>query len=357
MLISMDHPLFTTSGTSGRAFCLQVANFCQRELWTLPILIKGWEKLLQWISQGIDDVKLATFVDGLDEFAGPDRDMARLFSKAAQLPRDENVRFKQTPRRFRKGVCYLPIFEASRPYIPGYQDLCTGQACHDEGVQERFAREPVETPKLVEEIIEAANGVFLWFYFAVGSLLRGLDNYDRVKDLQRKLRVLPRELKQLYIHIMSKVDEDYQDEALTFLQLVSAAIPRQGESILRPVTLLGLYLATQEEKELQKIVSSFHGYPYDSTLSICIETNRRLKSRTGGLLKAQIHGHAAKEVSYRTKVNFLHRSVREFHETKEMRSMVANAVDVDHDYAMLKSTVYEAQVENLFTILTKEGEE
>jgi hypothetical protein len=60
--------------------------------------------------------------------------------------------------------------------------------------------------ELVDEIVHAAQGVFLWVRIVVCRLLDGMTNADRFSDLQRKLRELPWEPESLYMHILSSLD-------------------------------------------------------------------------------------------------------------------------------------------------------
>lgn len=49
-------------------------------------------------------------------------------------------------------------------------------------------------PDLVNEIVANAEGVFLWVFLVLRSLLEGLTNADRIIDLQRRLEEIPRDL-------------------------------------------------------------------------------------------------------------------------------------------------------------------
>ena len=81
-------------------------------------------------------------------------------------------------------------------------------------MQKPAAKEPAQCQYLIEEIDDAAQGVFLWVELVVNSLLNGLGNHDQIKDLQKRLKALPPGLDKLYDHIVLKIDGIYQDEAL-----------------------------------------------------------------------------------------------------------------------------------------------
>lgn len=62
-----------------------------------------------------------------------------------------------------------------------------------------------EYGRLVDEIVNAANGVFLLVRIAITSLLRGMTNEDRVSDLENAIRELPEELDGLYRKILEGI--------------------------------------------------------------------------------------------------------------------------------------------------------
>ena len=113
------------------------------------------------------------------------------------------------------------------------------------------------------------------------------------------------------------------------------------------MTILGLYLAKEREDALPEIIKSLLISPYETTVPPCIAISRRLKSQTGGLLEVQLRGFKLTQMSLHMKVGYLHRTVRDFLATEEMRSIIQADNTFDADYAMLKSTVYYAQVKDL----------
>ncbi|KAK1809883.1 hypothetical protein LTR12_015773 [Friedmanniomyces endolithicus] len=77
--------------------------------------------------------------------------------------------------------------------------------------------------RLVEEIREKAQGVFLWVFLAVRSLLRGLGEHDDVDTLLDRLRELPPELERLFEMILSSVEPVYRQHQAQLLLLVANA--------------------------------------------------------------------------------------------------------------------------------------
>jgi hypothetical protein len=312
----------------------------------LSSLSKAWNTLIKHIGNDLYCTRLAIFVDGLDEFEGLDADMARLFGAAAD---SVNVKVCASSRPH---VVYENSF-ANRPSLRlqdlTYNDIRSyveDRLVRDESMQDLSAREPVQTPKLVEEIVTAADGVFLWVQLVVTALLRGLGNCDEIADLRRKLRLLPKDLKDLYTHMILKVDEDYKEEAVNFFQLVNATQPLDDDSRqVKPLTILSLCLAKEPLEELPTTVKALQTSP-EEMYRRCRDMSRRLKTRSGGLLEVQLRGAKPNNISPVMKIGYLHRTVREFVSTKEMIDILQAETDFDPNYAMLKASVFELQVQS-----------
>jgi hypothetical protein len=61
----------------------------------------------------------------------------------------------------------------------------------------------------VDEIVEKADGVFLWVRIVVKSLLEGLRNRDDIAILRERARLLPKELEPLYEHLLERIGPFY----------------------------------------------------------------------------------------------------------------------------------------------------
>lgn len=138
------------------------------------------------------------FIDGLDEYDGDHEELSNLI---VSLSTKSNIK-----------ICV-----SSRPWVP-FQDAFQGQLSirledlteRDIRVyvektfekNERFARlrheEAQDAKKIVYDIEKKAAGVFLWVRLIVNSLLRGLENYDEMTDLQRQLQETLVELEALF---------------------------------------------------------------------------------------------------------------------------------------------------------------
>jgi len=68
---------------------------------------------------------------------------------------------------------------------------------------------PVISKNIFEELLKKAQGVFLWVSLVVKLLVDGLEAGDSMEDLQRKLRSLPSDLRDLYRRMMTEIPREY----------------------------------------------------------------------------------------------------------------------------------------------------
>jgi hypothetical protein len=267
--------------------------------------------------------RLCLFIDGLDEYDGDEYEIAKLFSDVAN---SHNVK------------CCV----SSRPHLP-FQDAFTGQPglrledltfpdirrfvldeleCGDR-MQRLMIDQPEEAPKLIEEIVTTANGVFLWVKLVVASLLRGLGNHDLVSDLQARLRAIPPKLEDLYVHMILKVDDVYQEEASRLYQLIAAAADNRDDDwkMVAPLNIFALALAEERDPDLA-LTAKLHFLSRSEIKSRCKHMASRLASRTGGLLEVQYGGHSRDKIYPRTKVSYLHRTVKDCLEKWETQTIL-----------------------------------
>jgi hypothetical protein len=117
------------------------------------------------------------------------------------------------------------------------------------------SKEPAAAPALLEEIVEKADGVFLWAKLVVRSLLQGIRNRDDVTDISEQLHRLPRELKPL-CHSLLELIEPYERWAPQAIQILRcnreliSSLPTDDPSKIglhvKPLTISEFSLATGE---------------------------------------------------------------------------------------------------------------
>ncbi|KAL2425095.1 hypothetical protein ABEF91_005697 [Exophiala dermatitidis] len=171
--------------------------------------------------------RICLFLDGLDEFPGL-QDQFEPLEDVLDVFREQ---------------CGVKICISSRPSTaldPLYgdedcpklhlQDLTRDDI--ERYVQDNLTRHPriavlsgsssgASSARLVKEVADRAEGVFLWVRLAIHSLLRGLRNDDDYEALFRRLEEVPKEIFDVYTHLWKRMpDYDlYAKEIALYLHL------------------------------------------------------------------------------------------------------------------------------------------
>lgn len=271
-------------------------------------------------------VKLCLFIDGLDEYEGDDIDMARLFQPVAALPHIKICASSRPHIVFLDAFHDCPNLRLEDLTVLDIQQFVSDRLVNDEGMQKLAFKEPRKASALEQEIVTSANGVFLWVKLVVASLLNGILQHDRIADLQRRLRLLPKKLEQLYEHMVFKIDEVYEAEASQIFQIVDRSQSKDDDwTHVDPLTIFGLYMALENDLNFAIVTQSGFLSPVE-ILSVCAEMQNKLRTRCGGLLEVSYPGNKISDASDppNLKVAYLHRTVRDFLLSQETRVVLAN---------------------------------
>jgi hypothetical protein len=135
---------------------------------------------------------LFLFIDGLGEYSGEHDDLLKMVNSLGNAP---NVKLCISSRPW---IDFSDAFSAS-PWKLYLQDLTKSDiklSVSDKleahpCFQKLSVRNQKAAEDLVSQITTRAQGVFLWVYLFVKSLIRGLINADSIWDLQRRVEELP----------------------------------------------------------------------------------------------------------------------------------------------------------------------
>jgi hypothetical protein len=267
------------------------------------------EALLAIASQTKVNVNLCLFIDALDEHAGNHRELLRILNSLVDLK--NNAYF------------HLRLCLASRPENV-FRDAflrCPGFAIHDFTVddirqftignmqlaatRELTPEDFVRLNELTEDIIQRAQGVFLWVRLVVQELVEGLCEGDSIKELQEILATIPTELVEMYERALSRPrrtslqKSKYRDEAYVMFQLViHARSPFRVNQFLIAVLLS----TTRDLEECERIKQK----PLSEIQPHLDSVRRKLNSRCSGLLEL-VPGVDSMPI-----VQFIHQTVKEF---------------------------------------------
>jgi hypothetical protein len=262
-------------------------------------------------------VSYCIFIDGLDEFEGDKDDLIDIVKSLASMP---NVKICIASRPWN---VFESAFGSSLPNKLYLQDFNEGGI--RKYVQDNLESlddfqllisEQVQASKITQQIVYDAHGVFLWVFLVVRSLREGIRNFDRLTDLQNRLREFPKDLDAFFRQMFDSMEPIYRKSAARTFQIAL--------TVDEPLSLLDYWWADVEETDpefLSKLPKSAVGEPI--LRQRVVTMTKRINGRMKGLLEARpsakrILGDKVEPLE----VDFLHRTVRDFLMTKEMTEIL-----------------------------------
>ncbi|CZR67736.1 uncharacterized protein PAC_17635 [Phialocephala subalpina] len=156
--------------------------------------------------------------------------------------------------------------------------------------------------ELVGEVVQKAQGVFLWVFLVVRDLLEGITYNDSIRTMRTRLENLPEDLEGFFRHILQAVPKIYWRQTARAFQV---ALSRNYPLLLMTYACLD---DVEEDHDL-----SYQRHKSFSNAEIRLKTDMmqcRLDGRTRGLL--EVHRSPDPQMFFQHKVDFLHRTVRDF---------------------------------------------
>ncbi|KAG4274688.1 hypothetical protein FPRO04_09052 [Fusarium proliferatum] len=203
--------------------------------------------------------------------------------------------------------CYI---RSSFRESPAFMDLEQRDSRHAKG--------------LMSAIALKAEGVFLWVELVVKSLLVGMTNGDGIRELRQRLEKIPSNLEEMFQKMLNSMDHSYRQHASQIFQ-----IHRASKASL---SLLSMAFADLEDEDEALRTTLWPLEPFD-LVSQCKHMKRKLSSRCKGLLEIESlptferdeRGTKSESTGYTSdfgpiincKVQYLHRTVKDFIETPE----------------------------------------
>lgn len=313
------------------------------------------DALVAALSSGTLPARFCFFIDGLDEFAGDYAELLRAEQNTTTPQPDHHAFINDLKALLRTDD--VKICVSSRPWNPfrnpfgGDEDrmliledltkedmrVYIKGMLEEDGRFSTLARQDPQASELVSEIREKAQGVFLWVFLAVRSLLRGLSEDDSVAKLHQRLRSLPSDLKQFFSRILTSIDEGYRPltcRMLVMTQYANSELPLLAFWFLK-MELDNPDYALQAKREplgsaagrlMSSAVSSVNKWCRD-LLEIKI---LRVKSGEAMLL-------------FHSSIGFLHRTVRDLLSDREVSSYLFSHVGPGFDPDVSFMRLYLAQ--------------
>ncbi|KAE8359275.1 hypothetical protein BDV27DRAFT_136426 [Aspergillus caelatus] len=267
-----------------------------------------FETLKTLISQTIFPSKFCFFIDGLDEYTGDHSELIELLSSLVQA----NVMMCLSSRPWKvfedaygeSTDRKLYLEEHNRDDIHNYvqseieQHSAWGLLV---GVDSR-------TSGIIDEIADRAQGVFLWAVLVVRSFGEWLTNGDTLFFLQKKLRRIPITLELLLRSMIESIDPIYTSY---MRQIFKVALTAPEPLPVMPYASLERQIEDDDNAPPQENKP----LTYRDIILRVHQLDRQLTHICKGLLVVY-HCHN-EEDALRYRVDFLHRTVRDFFSTND----------------------------------------
>lgn len=178
---------------------------------------------------------------------------------------------------------------------------------------------------LVNDIVGAAEGVFLWVHLAVRSLLQGITNEDGITGLKRRLRDLSRELDHLYQHILDGIEPVYQRTSALMMLTLLEEDPDEFDP------LIYYFIGNTEYDRLGPV----NEIDDDQILDIHSRLSKKINAHCKGLLEEtkycprDLDPPEDVKVLFITRVHGCHRSVFDFLTKSEVRSSLMQKASIN----------------------------
>lgn len=262
------------------------------------------------------EVNFCFFIDGLDEYEGEPNDMVELTRFLRSLP---NVKICVSSRDWNNFETEFGGSKTHKLYMQHFNHSDIRKYVYDTfdnnpNYQEMEDRDTAGR-KLIDGIVKAANGVFLWVFLVVRSFEAGLLNGDSIQDLQRTLEEdIPEDLNELFERIILRdVPRNYRARSAQVFAIALEAAEN--------LSFMAYWFAGQEDPEYAFKLETKPIQP-QMVAKRYSATKRRLNISCRGLLEIQdmrtTCTYNDEECSLRSssmfslKVDFLHRTVRDF---------------------------------------------
>lgn len=281
------------------------------DAWSIQELSDTIDELAK---QKLQDIKFCFFVDGLDEYDGEHIDVIRILERFANSP---SIKICASSRPWN---VFTKAFSENTEQTLLLQDFTKADI-------ERYVIDELEKDarfqklikvdsryhQLVNEIVERAQGVFLWVFLVVRSLLRGLTDDNDMATLQRRLEHLPPDLERYFRQMLDTIEDIYQEQTAQLFQIAAHAI--------QPLSTVALGFLEQNRENIDSALhAEISPMSKEETLLVSTKMNTYINARCKDLLEVNCYSDSSDFFPY--KVDFLHRTVRDFLKTKDMYNLL-----------------------------------
>lgn len=274
-------------------------------------LIRIMERMLEDTSR-----KFFFLIDGLDEFSGDAGQIIDLVSGIAK----RNIKICIASRpwlAFEEAFGHQPRLRLQDLTMEDIATYVVSKFENNAHFRHLQSSHPQASAGLLDQIVAKSSGVFLWVYLVVQSLLVALQNSDRLSDVEARLNELPGDLEDLFTNLLGRLGTGYYRQACETFRLLRAF---RDFSYENGPTLLALYY-TDDQNPKSSLRSQVKHFEESSMIESTM--SRRLNARCKGFLETSESADGSIRVEY------LHRTARDFVESGSYYRQVMEATDHD----------------------------
>jgi AAA ATPase domain len=302
-------------------------------------LLDAYQRIADSIST--KKVKFCFFIDGLDEYEGNSPDIIRLIQL---LSRSRNLKTCISSRPWNdfessfggSNPWKLYVHELTRNDMKIYVESLLHTNRPFRKIKEATGDKDVQD--LVSSIVENAEGVFLWVFLVVRSLLEGLKGTEHLTDLHHKLVAIPNDLDKYFEKMLLDIPEAVRKQTARNFLITLLAVEK--------LPLLSYWFI--EEETLDDVMSMRQQVLTRETAATRLQQmSERLKTNCKGFLTASnIEQSLSKKLEehqwlFQFRVDFLHRTVADFLRTADMQQLLKkwSAESFDADLEICKACI------------------
>ena len=227
-LIAIASPDLLEKSTTSRQCLVTSGNIAEVEqpselinLDTPPVVSELTKALAAILNQQEARLNILLVIDGLDEYEGDPGELAKILTSMATSTQKTKLFASSRPIP----ACLTAFGQGPKLRL---QDLTRQDICRY--VQAELNRHPQfcalakihpeRADSMIRQVTERSEGVFLWVKLAVRSVLVGLENGDRMNELESRLSSLPTDLDGLYERMLERTPLTYQPQGAQMLLVV-----------------------------------------------------------------------------------------------------------------------------------------
>ncbi|KAM7218647.1 NACHT nucleoside triphosphatase [Rhypophila decipiens] len=264
-----------------------------------------WEMLQDLIRENAT-TRICFFIDGLDEF---EDESGIIVIFVEELARHQNTKVCVSSRPWAE---FIHKFGGNSSYLLKLEDLTkrdiqmyVSETLMSNQRFKRLSEQDGTAAQLMEEIVQKSDGVFLWVYLVVRSLLEGMKYADSTSFLWKRLRGFPTDLEEFFCRMLRDIKPIYRSKTVQTFQ--TAMVPTASMP-----AMVYHYIERSEETDGFPLEDHWISPSEDEVATLIQETTLKLDGWTKGLLEV-VHHHRNRRPSYElSKVEFIHRTVFDF---------------------------------------------